>query len=157
MRSDDEPHHHPDRGRPVLPRGHRCLAHAAASGNGRRDRRRHARRVADLLQVAVTVAHTRSGFSALRMARERPKAPIIGMTPRLATARRLALVWGVHAVLTHKIADVLEMTEFAGQAALRKLRPDRSDHRHFRRDAVRHPRHDQPAADRADRPRSVPS
>lgn len=78
------------------------------------------RRVADLLQVAVTVAHTRSGFSALRMARERPKAPIIGMTPRLATARRLALVWGVHAVLTHKIADVLEMTEFAGQAALKE-------------------------------------
>ena len=78
------------------------------------------RRVADLLRVAATVAYTSSGFSALRMARERPKAPIIGMTPRLATARRLALAWGVHAVLTHKVADVPEMTEFACQAALKE-------------------------------------
>ena len=45
------------------------------------------------------------------MARERPRAPIIGMTPRLATARRLALVWGVHAVLCHEVVDVPEMSE----------------------------------------------
>lgn len=61
------------------------------------------RNVADLLDVAATVAYTSSGHSALRMARERPKAPIIGMTPKLATARSLALVWGVHAVLTHDV------------------------------------------------------
>ena len=50
-----------------------------------------------LLQAAATVAYTSSGSSAFRMARERPRAPILGMTPRLATARRLALVWGVNA------------------------------------------------------------
>src|SRR6185436_741900 len=68
------------------------------------------RHVTELLQAAATVAYSSSGYSALRMARERPRAPIIGMTPRLAVARRLALVWGVHAVLCHDVADVAEIT-----------------------------------------------
>ncbi|NYI02503.1 pyruvate kinase [Cupriavidus plantarum] len=72
------------------------------------------RHVAALLKVPATVAYTSSGYSALRMARERPEVPILGMTPRVATARRLALAWGVHAVLCHEVADVLEMTELAG-------------------------------------------
>jgi pyruvate kinase len=50
--------------------------------------------VAGLLDVAAMVAYTSSGASALRMARERPRAPIIGMTPRRETARRLALALG---------------------------------------------------------------
>jgi len=78
------------------------------------------RSVAHLLDVAATVAYTSSGYSALRLARERPRAPIIGMTPRLATARSLALVWGVHAVLTHDVAAVAEMAEFACTTALRE-------------------------------------
>lgn len=72
------------------------------------------RHVAALLKVPATVAYTSSGYSALRMARERPEVPILGMTPRMATARRLALAWGVHAVLCHEVVDVLEMTELAG-------------------------------------------
>jgi pyruvate kinase len=47
------------------------------------------------------------------MARERPCAPIIGMTPRQATARRLALAWGVHPVLCDEVIDVLEVSELA--------------------------------------------
>ncbi|WP_020657089.1 pyruvate kinase [Massilia niastensis] len=78
------------------------------------------RNVADLLDVAATVAYTSSGHSALRMARERPQAPIIGMTPKLATARSLALAWGVHAVLIHDVASVSEMTEFACATAVRE-------------------------------------
>jgi pyruvate kinase len=79
-----------------------------------------ARSVAGLLDVAAMVAYTSSGSSALRMARERPRATIIGMTPRRATARRLALVWGVNAVLCHDVMDVPEMTELA-LATVRKL------------------------------------
>ncbi len=71
------------------------------------------RSVAELLQVAAVVAYTTSGFSALRMARERPLAPIVGMTPRLATARRLALAWGVYPVLCHEVVDIPEMSEWA--------------------------------------------
>jgi pyruvate kinase len=78
------------------------------------------RRVAGLLHVATTVAYTSSGYSALRMARERPDAPILGMTPRLATARQLALVWGVHPVLCNDVADVTEMSELACQTAIRE-------------------------------------
>jgi pyruvate kinase len=78
-----------------------------------------ARSVAGLLDVAAMVAYTSSGSSALRMARERPRAPIIGMTPKRATARRLALVWGVNAVLCHDVMDVPEMTELALATAVK--------------------------------------
>jgi pyruvate kinase len=78
------------------------------------------RHVTELLQAAATVAYTSSGYSALRMARERPSAPIIGMTPRRAVARRLALVWGVHAVLCHDVADVPEITDLACITARRE-------------------------------------
>ncbi|HXF47404.1 MAG TPA: pyruvate kinase [Burkholderiaceae bacterium] len=75
------------------------------------------RRVAALLQPAAVVVYTASGYSAQRMARERPAAPILSLTPRLATARRLTLVWGVHAVVTHDVADVDEMTRSACDVA----------------------------------------
>jgi len=78
------------------------------------------RHVAGLLKVPATVAYTSSGYSALRMARERPEVPILGMTPRMATARRLALAWGVHAVLCHEVMDVLEMTELASRTVLKE-------------------------------------
>jgi pyruvate kinase len=75
------------------------------------------RGVADLLKVAAVVAYTSSGYSALRMARERPQAPIMGMTPRLAVARQLALAWGVYPVLCHEVMDVLEMSDWACMTA----------------------------------------
>ncbi len=79
-----------------------------------------ARSVAGLLDVAAMVAYTNSGASALRMSRERPRAPIIGMTPRRATARRLALVWGVNSVLCHEVMSVDEMTEVAIETAVKR-------------------------------------
>ncbi|EEG07976.1 pyruvate kinase [Pseudogulbenkiania ferrooxidans] len=78
------------------------------------------RRVAELLQPAATVAFTSSGFSALRASRERPVAPILALTPQLATARRLALVWGVHPVPFDEVQDVGEMIAHASDAALRE-------------------------------------
>ena len=78
------------------------------------------RHVTALLAAAATVAYTSSGYSALRMARERPRAPIVGITPSRATARRLALVWGVHAVLSHDVADIPEMTDVASRTVLQE-------------------------------------
>ncbi len=69
------------------------------------------------LPVAASVAYTTSGYSALRMARERPQAPIIGMTPELATARRLALAWSVYPVLCPEVLDVREMSDLACSTA----------------------------------------
>jgi len=74
------------------------------------------RRVAGLLEPAATVAYTSSGFSALRASRERPVAPILALTPQPTTARRLALVWGVHAVPFEEVHDVAEMVEHAARA-----------------------------------------
>lgn len=79
-----------------------------------------ARSVAGLLDVAAMVAYTSSGASALRMARERPRARILGMTPQVRTARRLALVWGVHPVLCEDVASVDEMTALALRTAVQR-------------------------------------
>jgi len=77
------------------------------------------RRVAGLLEPAATVAFTSSGFSALRASRERPLAPILALTPRASTARRLALVWGVLPVPFDEVHDVVEMIEHATAATLK--------------------------------------
>jgi pyruvate kinase len=64
------------------------------------------------------VIYTHSGFSSIRASRERPEAPILSLTPMISTARRLALVWGVHSVLTHETTDINSMTELACRTAL---------------------------------------
>jgi len=79
-----------------------------------------ARSVASLLDVAAMVAYTSSGSSALNMARERPRAPIIGMTPKRETARRLALVWGVHPVVCEDVMNVTPMTQLAVKTAAKQ-------------------------------------
>jgi len=59
-----------------------------------------ARQVAETLSAAAVGAFTWTGATALRAARERPGVPILGFTPNKDTARRLALVWGVHPIRT---------------------------------------------------------
>jgi len=59
-----------------------------------------ATQVATTITAAAIVTFTATGSTTLRCARERPTAPILGLTPRLETARRLVLVWGVHSVIT---------------------------------------------------------
>jgi pyruvate kinase len=69
-----------------------------------------ARQVCHTIGAKVVVAFTASGATALRVARERPEAPIIGLTPQLTTARRMAVVWGVHAVVSadaHSMGDAV--------------------------------------------------
>jgi len=66
-----------------------------------------------VLPICATFTYTESGFSSFRAARERPVAPVIGCTPNQATARMLALVWGVHAVLSDRLENVDEMVENA--------------------------------------------
>ncbi len=67
-----------------------------------------ARQVAHTIKAPAICGFTSSGSTARRAARERPEAPIIGLTPDPAVARRLAVVWGVHAVVT---AQAHTMTE----------------------------------------------
>jgi len=78
------------------------------------------RKIAEMLPVADVVTYTTSGSTSLRAARERFTPPIVSMTPSLATARRLALVWGVHSVRTRDVADVSEMVDDACSTALER-------------------------------------
>ncbi len=85
------------------------------------------RRVVRALPVAVTVTYTSSGFSTLRAARERPASPLLAVTPSLTTARRLPLVWGVHAVTHDVVHDVEEMVSAACELAKLDGFGDRGD------------------------------
>ncbi len=71
------------------------------------------RDVAETLQSKVICAWTASGSTGLRIARERPASSILALTPVDATARRLALAWGVHAVVTEDARDERDMTDRA--------------------------------------------
>ena len=51
------------------------------------------------------------------IARERPEAPIIGLTPDLQTARRLAVTWGVHAIVAPDAHSMSEAVTRALRAA----------------------------------------
>ena len=73
-----------------------------------------AAQVAEIIEAKAIAAFSLSGATAMRIARERPDVPILGLTPSLETARRLALVWGVHA-LTSEVTHT--MTETVAQAA----------------------------------------
>lgn len=75
-----------------------------------------ARHITDVLDCAAVVAFTATGSTALRVARERPRCGVVGLTPILETARRLALVWGVRSVVTKDVVNVEEMVAQADQA-----------------------------------------
>jgi pyruvate kinase len=73
-----------------------------------------------MLHAAAIVCYTRSGQTSLRAARERPESPVMSLTPIVSTARRLAVVWGVHSVRIEGVTDVNEMTAVACEAARRE-------------------------------------
>jgi pyruvate kinase len=75
------------------------------------------RTVAHTLPIAATVTYTSSGFSSLRAARERPEAPILSLTPNIATARMLTVVWGVHSVQSEEVERVSDVVNDATQVA----------------------------------------
>lgn len=76
--------------------------------------------VTSVIPLATTFTYTESGFSAFRAARERPEAPVIGCTPHVTTARRLALVWGVHAVVNETVHSIDEMVDNAINTTLQE-------------------------------------
>lgn len=76
-----------------------------------------ARQVAQTIEASAIVALTNSSNTALRVARERPTAPILGLTPNIETARRLALTWGVHAKTAPVTHSMTETVQVANQIA----------------------------------------
>jgi pyruvate kinase len=78
------------------------------------------RDAAKIMGAKAMVAYTTSGHSSLRTARERPMAPIVSITPRDDTARRLSLAWGVHSTISRDVNNVEEMVAAACSTALRE-------------------------------------
>lgn len=79
-----------------------------------------ARQTAETIGAAAIVTYTTSGSTTFRAARERPAVPILGLTARLGTARRLALLWGVHPVHTSDVSNFQAMVEKACEMAKRE-------------------------------------
>jgi pyruvate kinase len=71
------------------------------------------------INARAIVSFTISGSTARRVARERAALPVLCLTPKLATARRMGLVWGVHAVVTRDIVSFEEMVDKAKRMAMR--------------------------------------
>jgi pyruvate kinase len=78
-----------------------------------------AKNIASTVSATAIICFTTSGSTARRIARERPSVPIMVLTPRIETARRLGLLWGVHAVHTRDVDSFEEMVAKAKRMALR--------------------------------------
>jgi pyruvate kinase len=79
-----------------------------------------ARHIADTLDLAAVVCWTSSGSTGLRMARERPRPPVVALSPNIATGRRLAVVWGIHCVVTEDAHDQDDMIDRACRIAFKE-------------------------------------
>jgi pyruvate kinase len=75
--------------------------------------------IAENLPIAAVVVFTDSGSTARRVARERPGTPMLVLTPRAETARRVGLLWGAYAVTTKDIGSFEEMVAKGKRMALR--------------------------------------
>jgi pyruvate kinase len=75
-----------------------------------------ARQVAHTIQAQAICTFTSTGSTTLRVARERPDCPILGLTASMASARRLAVVWGVHPLVTEEPTTMGDMVTKALRA-----------------------------------------
>jgi len=78
-----------------------------------------ARTIAETVDLAAIICWTSSGSTGLRVARERPGVPIVAISPRIATGRRLSLVWGVHCIVADDAHDLDDMVERASRLAFK--------------------------------------
>jgi pyruvate kinase len=76
-----------------------------------------ARQVAETLDLSAIVCWTESGATGLRVSRERPKPPIVAISPMVNTGRKLSLVWGIHCVVAHDARDQDDMVDRACRIA----------------------------------------
>ncbi len=67
------------------------------------------RQIAEQIKANAIICATTSGSTAMRMAQQRPKVPIVAATESESTYRRLALYWGVTAVLIDAVTSTDDM------------------------------------------------
>ncbi|NHF74669.1 pyruvate kinase [Paracoccus xiamenensis] len=76
-----------------------------------------AREIAETTDISAICAHTQSGTTVSLVARERPRTPIIAMSPIERVLRRLCLTWGTHCVATVPLSRFREAVISAARAA----------------------------------------
>lgn len=59
-----------------------------------------AREIAETTDIKAICCFSQTGNTVALVARERPRVPILGLTPLIATARRMCLSWGTTCVVT---------------------------------------------------------
>lgn len=69
--------------------------------------------IAETLKLKAIVCYTQTGATGLHVAQQRPRQPVLVLTPSKATSRRLNLVWGLHCVETAGPANTTEMVGIA--------------------------------------------
>lgn len=87
-----------------------------------------ARQVAETLGASAIVTYTTSGSTALRASRERPRVPILVLTPKIETARRLSLGWGMHCVIAEDAKNFSDMVDRACRIAAEHKFAQNNDH-----------------------------
>lgn len=73
------------------------------------------------------VTCTLTGYTARRVARERPQTPILCVTPNDSTYRRMALVWGVVPLVVPQFSTIDEMISTIVRAAMKAELVSRGD------------------------------
>lgn len=74
--------------------------------------------ISEALSPRAIVTTTLTGYTARRVARERPRTPILCMTPNEVTYRRMALVWGVVPLMIPHFSTIDEMISIISKAGL---------------------------------------
>ncbi len=72
-----------------------------------------ARQLSETLEAAAIVTYTATGLTALRVSHKKPQAPILAMTNKVETSRKLCLSWGVIPNLVDDLKSLDEMIEKA--------------------------------------------
>jgi len=83
--------------------------------------------ISEQLSPRAIVTTTISGYTARRVARERPRTPILCFTPNPVTYRRMALVWGVLPLMVEEFSTIDEMIDLIIQTAYREELANKGD------------------------------
>lgn len=73
--------------------------------------------ISEAIKPNAIVTTTLSGYTTRKVAKERPRTPILCMTPNETTYRRMALVWGVIPLLVQEFSTIDEMISITIRAA----------------------------------------
>ena len=76
-----------------------------------------AREIAETTAIKAICCYTQTGKTVALVARERPRVPIIALSPLDGTLRKLCLTWGVHNVKTGQVERFKEAVVNAARAA----------------------------------------